>query len=280
MKTLGYYNGKFGPLEEMTVPMNDRVCYFGDGVYEATLAKNGKIFALKEHLDRFFNSAGLLKIHMPYTKDEIAAILYDMLAKLDDDEIFVYWQMTRGTGMRQHQFPAGDVKPNLWITMKPGKHGDMTKPFKLTTMEDTRFLHCNIKTLNLLPNVMAAETAEELGCGECVFHRGDIVTECAHSNVSILKDGVFKTHPTDHLILPGITRMHLIQICKDNGITVDETPFTMKELLEADEIIVSSSTKFCATAYEVDGVPAGGKAPETVKLLQEKYLEKFENETK
>ena len=278
MKTLGYYNGKFGPLEEMTVPMNDRVCYFGDGVYEATLAKNGKIFALKEHLDRFFNSAGLLKIHMPYTKDEIAAILYDMLAKLDDDEIFVYWQMTRGTGMRQHQFPAGDVKPNLWITMKPGKHGDMTKPFKLTTMEDTRFLHCNIKTLNLLPNVMAAEKAEELG--ECVFHRGDIVTECAHSNVSILKDGVFKTHPTDHLILPGITRMHLIQICKDNGITVDETPFTMKELLEADEIIVSSSTKFCATAYEVDGVPAGGKAPETVKLLQEKYLEKFENETK
>ena len=280
MKTLGYYNGKFGPLEEMTVPMNDRVCYFGDGVYEATLAKNGKIFALKEHLDRFFNSAGLLKIHMPYTKDEIAAILYDMLAKLDDDEIFVYWQMTRGTGMRQHQFPAGDVKPNLWITMKPGKHGDMTKPFKLTTMEDTRFLHCNIKTLNLLPNVMAAEKAEELGCGECVFHRGDIVTECAHSNVSILKDGVFKTHPTDHLILPGITRMHLIQICKDNGITVDETPFTMKELLEADEIIVSSSTKFCATAYEVDGVPAGGKATETVKLLQEKYLEKFENETK
>lgn len=280
MKTLGYYNGKFGPLEEMTVPMNDRVCYFGDGVYEATLAKNGKIFALKEHLDRFFNSAGLLKIHMPYTKDEIAAILYDMLAKLDDDEIFVYWQMTRGTGMRQHQFPAGDVKPNLWITMKPGKHGDMTKPFKLTTMEDTRFLHCNIKTLNLLPNVMAAEKAEELGCGECVFHRGDIVTECAHSNVSILKDGVFKTHPTDHLILPGITRMHLIQICKDNGITVDETPFTIKELLEADEIIVSSSTKFCATAYEVDGVPAGGKAPETVKLLQEKYLEKFVNETK
>ena len=280
MKTLGYYNGKFGPLEEMTVPMNDRVCYFGDGVYEETKKKNGKIFALKEHLDRFFNSAGLLKIHMPYTKDEIAAILYDMLAKLDDDEIFVYWQMTRGTGMRQHQFPAGDVKPNLWITMKPGKHGDMTKPFKLTTMEDTRFLHCNIKTLNLLPNVMAAEKAEELGCGECVFHRGDIVTECAHSNVSILKDGVFKTHPTDHLILPGITRMHLIQICKDNGITVDETPFTMKELLEADEIIVSSSTKFCATAYEVDGVPAGGKAPETVKLLQEKYLEKFENETK
>ena len=106
MKTLGYYNGKFGPLEEMTVPMNDRACYFGDGVYEATLARNGKIFALKEHLDRFFNSAGLIKIDIPYTKDELAAILYDMLAKMDDKDIFIYWQMTRGTGIRQHQFPA------------------------------------------------------------------------------------------------------------------------------------------------------------------------------
>ena len=103
MKTLGYYNGKFGPLEEMTVPMNDRACYFGDGVYEATLARNGKIFALKEHLDRFFNSAGLIKIDIPYTKDELAAILYDMLAKMDDKDIFIYWQMTRGTGIRQHR---------------------------------------------------------------------------------------------------------------------------------------------------------------------------------
>ena len=239
MKTLGYYNGKFGPLEEMTVPMNDRACYFGDGVYEATLARNGKIFALKEHLDRFFNSAGI----------------------------------------RQHQFPEKGTKPNLWIFMKPGKPADSSKRLKLTDVEDTRFLHCNIKTLNLLVNVMAAEKAESMGCGECVFHRGDVVTECAHSNVSIIKDGIFKTHPTDHYILPGITRMHIIQICKDNGIPVDETPFTMAELMDADEIIVSSSTKFCSPACEMNGTPIGGKAPELVKLIQEKYMEKFENET-
>ena len=138
MKTLGYYNGKFGPLEEMTVPMNDRACYFGDGVYEATLARNGKIFALKDHLDRFFNSAGLIKIDIPYTKDELAAILYDMLAKMDDKDIFIYWQMTRGTGIRQHQFPEKGTKPNLWIFMKPGKPADSGKRLKLTDMEDTR----------------------------------------------------------------------------------------------------------------------------------------------
>ena len=87
-------------------------------------------------------------------------------------------------------------------------------------------------------------------------------------------------NPTDHYILPGITRMHLVQICKDNGIPVDETPFTMEELMDADEVIVSSSTKFCAPACEMNGTPIGGKAPELVKILQEKYLEKFENETK
>ena len=280
MKDIAYYNGKIGRIDEVQAPITDRGFYFGDGVYEATLAKNGKIFALKEHLDRFFNSAGLLKIEIPYTREELTSILYDMLAKMDDSEIFIYWQVTRGTGIRQHQFPAAGTKANLWIFMKPGKHGDSSKRLKLTDMEDTRFLHCNIKTLNLLPNVMAAEKAESMGCGECVFHRGDVVTECAHSNVSIIKDGVFKTHPTDHYILPGITRMHLVQICKDNGIPVDETPFTMEELMDADEVIVSSSTKFCAPACEMNGTPIGGKAPELVKILQEKYLEKFENETK
>ena len=91
--------------------------------------------------------------------------------------------------------------------LKPMGTPDLYKKIRLLTQEDTRFLHCNIKTLNLLPNVMAAEKAESMGCGECVFHRGDVVTECAHSNVSIIKDGVFKTHPTDHYILPGITRI-------------------------------------------------------------------------
>ena len=280
MKVLGYYNGVCGPLEEMTVPMNDRACYFGDGVYEAAMARNGVIFGLDEHMDRLFNSAGLLDIQIPYTKKELADILYDLLGKMDDSEIFIYWQISRGTAMRKHEFPEAGVTANLWITMKPGSCKEPDSSLKLITVEDTRFFHCNIKTLNLLPNVMASQKAVAAGCDEVVFHRGDIVTECAHSNVSILKDGVFKTHPTDHFILPGITRMHLIQECKKLLIPVDETPFTLEELFDADEIIVSSSTKFCAPACEMNGTPIGGKAPELVKILQEKYLEKFENETK
>ncbi len=279
MKNLGYYNGKFGPIEEMTIPMNDRVSYFGDGVYDATYSANGVIYTLDEHMDRFFNSAGLLRINIPYTKDELKAILYDMLGHMDEDVNFIYWQATRGTGMRNHAFLDEDMPANIWITMRPDCFKDLSVKLKLITIEDTRFYHCNIKTLNLLPNVMAAQKTAEAGCNECVFHRGDRVTECAHSNVHIIKDGVFKTPPTDHLILPGIARAHLIKMCKKHNIPVDEAPFTVAELYDADEIIVSSAGSFCLSACEIDGRPCGGKAPEILKTLQEGLIAEFKAET-
>lgn len=279
MENLGYYNGNFGPLDEMMIPMNDRVCYFGDGVYEATMVQNYQIFALDEHLDRLYNSAGLIKLKVPCTKEEMKELLNGMVRKLDSKNQFLYWQITRGTASRSHEFPDPEVKANIWITIKPFQRKDIWKKLKLLTVEDTRFLHCNIKTLNLLPNVMAAQASKAAGCQEAVFHRGNIVTECAHSNISILKDGVFKTHPTDHYILPGITRAHLIQICKQLNIPVDETPFTLDELINADEIIVSSASKLCMSACEIDGRPVGGKALELVSKLQEAYLDKYNRET-
>ena len=279
MENLGYYNGKFGLLEEMMVPMLDRVCYFGDGVYDATYSRNHIIFALDEHIDRFYNSAGLLGIKISQTKEELKEILKEMVKKVDSGEQFVYWQVTRGTGMRNHAFPREEVKANLWIMLKPLSIKDMSQKLKLITLEDTRFLHCNIKTLNLLPSVIAAQKTEEAGCQEAIFHRGDRVTECAHSNVSIIKDGILKTAPTDNLILPGIARAHLIKMCKNFNIPVNETPFTLKELMEADEVIVTSSGQFCMTASEIDGKPVGGKAAEIVKKLQEALLNEFLKET-
>lgn len=278
MENLGYYNGEYGLLEEMKVPMLDRVCYFGDGVYDATYSRNHVIFALDEHIDRFYNSAGLLKIKIPYTKAELKEILIDMVKKVDSGEQFVYWQITRGTGMRNHAFP--DTPANLWIMLKPLQIKDMSNKLKLITLEDTRFLHCNIKTLNLLPSVIAAQKTEEAGCQEAVFHRGDRVTECAHSNVSIIKDGVFRTAPTDNLILPGIARAHIIKKCKLFNIPVDETAFTLKDLMEADEVIVTSSGQFCMAVCEIDGQPVGGKASELVKKLQDALLNEFLEETK
>ena len=277
MQTLGYYNGTIGELEQMSIPMLDRACYFGDGVYDATYAKNHVIYCLDEHMDRFFNSAGLLRIEIPYTKEEMKQLLRDMVAKVDSDEQFVYWQVSRGTAERSHNFPQASA--NIWIMLRPSPIQDTYHRLKLITLEDTRFLHCNIKTLNLLPNVMAAQKTLEAGCDEAVLHRGDTVTECAHSNVHILKDGVFKSHPTDHYILPGIARMNLIKTCKQLGIPVDETPFTLRELMDADEVIVSSSGSFCVAADEIDGKPVGGKAPELLRKLQDALVADFAERT-
>lgn len=277
MNALGYYNGKWGPLDEMTVPMNDRGGYFGDGVYDATCAVNGVIFALDEHVERFFNSARLLEIKLSCSRDELKTILYDMLAKLDDNELFVYWQATRGTGQRNHAFPEGNS--NLWIIIKPGPIPDIYRKIKLITMEDTRFLHCNIKTINLIPSVIASQRAKEAGCHEAVFHRSETVTECAHSNVHIIKDGKFITHPADNLILRGIARSHLTRACGRLGIPVEERDFTLSELFNADEILTSSASTFGLSACEVDGKPAGGKAPELLKKIQDEVMREFSEVT-
>lgn len=279
MKHLGYYNGKFGEIEDMVIPMNDRVSYFGDGVYDATYSRNYNIFALDEHIDRFYNSAKLLEINIPHSKEEMKALLQEMVMKMDNGNLFVYWQATRGTGIRNHVFPQGEQKANIWITLTPKDIVDTYKKIKVLTAEDTRFLHCNIKTLNLLPAVMASERAKRAGCDETVFHRGDRVTECAHSNVSILRDGVFKTAPTDNLILPGIARAHLIKACKKLDIPVCEEPFTVNELFDADEIIVSSSGSLCLAVEEMDSKKVGGQSPEILKQIQDEVLREFMQET-
>lgn len=278
MKTLGYYNGRYDEIDNMTIPMNDRVCWFGDGVYDAGPCRNYNIFALDEHVDRFFNSAGLLKIHMPCNKEELKSLLNDLVKKMDTGDLFVYYQVTRGTAVRTHEFPA-ECKANLWVMLKPLPSPEITEKIQLITVEDTRFFHCNIKTLNLIPSVMAAQKASEAGCKEAVFHRGDRVTECAHSNCHILKDGILYTAPADNLILPGIARAHLINICKKLEIPVSETPYTLQELMDADEVLVTSSSKFCMSADHVDGKPVGGKAPELLGRIQDAVIKEFIEET-
>ena len=274
MEKLGYYNGSFGPLEEMTVPMNDRVSWFGDGVYDAGPCRNYHIFALAEHVDRFFRSADALQIRMPVTKDELKATLNGLVRKMDSGDLFVYYQVTRGTGVRKHAFTEGPG--NLWITLTPASIADGRKPIRLITAEDTRFFHCNIKTLNLIPSVMTAQRAEAAGCSEAVFYRpGGRVTECAHSNVHILKDGVLRTAPTDELILPGIARAHLLRACSALEVPYREEPFLLEELFAADEVLVTSSSNLCLRACEIDGKPVGGGAPALYERLRSYLLEEF-----
>ena len=267
MQDLGYYNGEFGPLDDMKIPFNDRACFFGDGIYEATGCEDGRIFHLDAHLQRFASSAALMRLTPPCSSDELAALLHDLAAKVEGDLLMVYWQLTRGTAPRAHQFPVG-VPANLWVMIRPAPYPDLNRRIKLTETEDTRFLHCNIKTLNLIPNVMASQKAVEENCDECVFHRGETVTECAHSNISILKDGVFRTHPNDRYILPGTAKGRLLKGCEALHIPVEERAFTLDELRQADEIIVSSATRFCLLADTFCGEAVGGKDTDTALKLQ------------
>ena len=173
MKELGYYDGKFGPLTEMQIPMCDRASWFGDGVYDAGPARHGVIFALDEHVDRFFRSAALLDITMPLTKEELKALLQRLLGEMDDDELFVYYQVTRGNPTvqkRSHCYEHG-VPGKLWVSLSPNRISDGKEPVSLITLEDTRFLHCNIKTLNLIPSVIASQKAKDAGADEAVLYR-------------------------------------------------------------------------------------------------------------
>lgn len=279
MKNLGYYNGVWDEIEKMSVPMSDRVCFFGDGVYDATYSRNYKIFSLDEHIDRFYNSAKFLEIELPHTKNELKEILNNMVQKMDTGENFVYFQATRGNNeIRNHVFPD-EGKANIWINIYHKEILDLTKKVQLITMEDTRFLHCNIKTLNLIPAVIASQRAKEAGCFETVFHRNGRVTECAHSNVHIIKDGKLITAPTDNLILPGIARKHIISTCKKMNIPVIEEPYYLEQLFDADEVLVSSAGALCLVADKIDGEKVGGKASELVEKLQSALLNDFLSQT-
>ena len=274
MKELGYYNGTIGELNEMTVPMNDRACWFGDGVYEAAMVRKFHFFALDEHIDRLFRSAAKLEITVPLDKEALKSLLNELVQKMDTGNLMAYWQVTRGSGPRGHAFPEGPA--NLWVTLRPKEINPGTEPVGLITDEDIRFLHCDIKTLNLIPSVMAAEKAKRAGCYECVLYRpGGRVTECSHSNVHMIKDGVFCTAPTDNLILAGIARAHLISACKRLGIPVSETPFTVDELLAADEIITSSSTAPCIRACRVNGRTAGMKRDDLFDTIHKAVFDEY-----
>lgn len=274
MKALAYYDGRIAAPEELMVPFNDRVHFFGDGCYDATVGANGKVYLLQDHLDRFYTTARALDIRIPMEKAELGRLLTDLLSRVDSKINFVYWQVTRGVEARSHAYDP-ELPGKLWVLIRPQNLNDPNKPIQLNDEEDTRFFHCNIKTLNLLPNVLASQRAKLAGCQETIFHRGDIVTECAHSNVSVLKDGVFYSHPNDQLILRGIAKTHMIQACWRLGIPVVEKPFTMDFLKNADEIIVTSSSNFCLHANALNGQPVGGRDPKTLKAIQDAVLQEF-----
>ena len=278
MKDIAYYNGKTGPLDEISVPMNDRACYFGDGVYDVSYVFNHVPMAMDEHLDRIYRSAALVDIHPAMTKAEMKEILLSLIRQVDGDSLILYWQLSRGVAPRGHDYSAMTSAPSLWAYVKPAQLIDAYQSYPGITVEDRRFFFCNVKTINLLPNIMANHQAHEHGAEEAIFHRGEQVTEGSHSNIHILKDGALRTAPLNELILPGITRAHVIRICEKLGIPVIEEAFTVKEMMEADEVFFTASGALCCRFDSIDGRPVGGKDMKTFAAIRDAYEEERRRE--
>lgn len=280
MRDLAYYDGRYAPIDEMSIPFCDRSHFFGDGVYEVAMVRNYRIYALDEHIDRFYRSAELIDINVPFEKDELSALLYDLIRKLDSPDQSVYWQITRGVADRAHTY-QDDISSKLWVMIRTSVIKDIYTPVRAITLPDIRGYMCNVKSLNLLPSVMYAQRAKFNGAYESILYRdGGRVTECSHSNVHIItKNGMFKTAPSDNLILAGIARANLISACSSLGIVVDETPFSLEEMMDSNEIILSSTSGMCMSCNEIDGIAVGGRSKEIVDALRHCIMKDFITKT-
>lgn len=256
MSSYAYYNGIFGKKEDISIPLSDRSIYFGDSIYDAAIGSYDRIMWENEHINRFLLNAKRLGIEHNFSSSFLSSLLREIGVKSMLDSYFLYFQMSRALPTRTHS--AKGAKANLLVTIEPIKIDPEAKPLKLITFSDKRFGYCHIKTTNLLPSVMASTKAENAGCDEAVFVRGKYVTECAKSNISIIKQGRVITHPKNNRILPGIAREHLLQNCEKFNIPFIERPFTVNEMLSADEILVTSTTKLCKVATMINKKIVGG----------------------
>ena len=248
-----YYNGVFGKFEEIKIPLSDRAVFFGDGVYDAAIGRCGKIFLKDEHIERFVGNAKRIGIPLQHTKEELSLLLEEVIRKSGLSEFFLYFQCTGYLPERVHA-PRDKGCGNLLITVKPYTPFEKEKELSLVSYPDIRQSFCDVKSLNLLGSVLASEHASSSGCDEAVFIRGNFVTECAHSNIFIIKDEKLITHPCNQRILPGITRKKLLAIAKKREIESEERPFSLSELLSADDVIITSTSKLALRAKSLDGV--------------------------
>ena len=274
MKNLAYYNGAVGELTDMSVPFCDRVCFFGDGVYDATYARNGKVFTLDEHVDRLFFSARRTGIVPPLSVEKLTSLIRSLVTRCDDNECFVYFQLTRGISVPRSHVPV-ETAANLWITVTPKKITPRGKTLDLITYPDERYGYCFVKTLNLLPNVLASASAHKNGCDEAIFVENGFVNECSHSNLHILKNGTLVSPPPGRRVLGGIARKHLLSACSVIGVPVDERRFSVEEMLNADEVFLTSAGTLLAPVKTVDGKQTGGGASTLTDKLSDILFNEF-----
>ncbi|MBL4964286.1 D-amino-acid transaminase [Bacillus halotolerans] len=271
-------NGQLVERNEASVDVEDRGYQFGDGIYEVIRVYKGVLFGLREHAERLFRSAGEIGISLPFSLEDLEWDLQKLVQENAVSDGAVYIQTTRGIAPRKHQYEA-DLEPQTtaytFSVKKPEQ--EQTYGVSAITDEDLRWLRCDIKSLNLLYNVMAKQKAYEAGAFEGILIRDGIVTEGTSSNVYAVLNGTVRTHPANRMILNGITRMKILDLIVKNGIELDEKPVTEEELRQAEEIFISSTTAEIVPVVTLDGKSVGSGVPGPVtKQLQAAFQESIQ----
>jgi len=276
MGSIGLVDGRIVDLSEKVLPMEDRGHQFGDGVYEVTRVYNSKCFALEPHLNRMFRSLRELRIPATYTMEELTEFHELLIKESGIDEGSIYLQITRGVSPRGHAFPE-KVEPRLTMSIRPVNDSAnkvlRENGAKAIVIPDERWLRCDIKSLNLLGNILGKQRAKEAGCFEAIMVRDGFVTEGTSSNFFIVKDGLLWTYPSSNLILKGITRTILIdKILPKLDLMVIEKPFSADFAKGADEAFVTGTNSEITPITVIDGKPIKeGTVGPITKQLQQAY---------
>lgn len=281
MARIAYVNGRYCDLRDAGVSIEDRGYQFSDGVYEVCEIRNGSLVDLPRHMARLKRSLGEIRIAMPMGEAALNAVMHEVVRRNRVHYGLIYLQVTRGVAHRDHAFPSPAVKPSLTITAKSlnfEKNQAMAaKGIAVITLPENRWPRVDIKSVSLLPNVLAKQQAKEQGAYEAWFVGSDgCVTEGSSSNAWIVtKSGTVVTRSAESGILPGITRAVLMEVLAALQIRLEERPFTPAEAHEAAEAFVTASTQIVMPVVKIDGKPVGTGAPGPIALKLRDHFHGF-----
>lgn len=272
MSRIAYVNGRYLPHRDASVHVEDRGYQFADGVYEVCEVLGGRLVDERRHLDRLDRSLRELSIAAPMSRAALAAVLKEVVRRNGVRDGMVYLQVTRGVARRDHAFPASDTVPAMVVTARrtdrEAQEALARKGVAVITVPENRWPRVDIKSVSLLPNVLAKQMAKEAGAREAWFVDADgYVTEGASTNAWIVTAGrTIVTRPADNGILRGITRTVAVEVAADLGYTVEERAFTVAEAHAADEAFISAATTVIMPVVSIDGTPVGAGGPGPIAL--------------
>lgn len=269
--------GVFLPKKKAGISPDDRGFYFADGVYEVIRTYSGRFFRLQEHLSRFENSLAAVRIELP-DFDRIPEIAWELLRqnRLEKGDAFIYIQATRGVWQRNLLFPPREIMPTLYISVTPivPPEEEQKRGISAITVPDIRWQRCDIKSIGLLPSVLARQIAHEQNAQEAIFVRNGFLTEGTHTNLFAVKRGTVFTHPLNNYILPGITRSVVLELCRELNLLVSETAVSESELSQVEEVFFTSTTWEIMPVIKINQQTVGrGKPGAITRRLQKEFRE-------